>query len=80
MIEWFPYFALVALCFVIVTLLAQLNRERQERTDTQKLYRELALRVRNAQLDVELHGPIDPMDHLRSHGPRRATVEDVEGV
>ena len=50
-IEIGHFVAHAAMIWVIIALLRQLNREREERDVSQKMYRELALRVRVAQLD-----------------------------
>lgn len=72
------------LIYVIIVLLKQLNREREERNASQQQYRELALRVRSVQLDEEVTRHMDPVEYFaernkKVRGPR-STVSSVEGV
>ena len=87
-IEIGHFVAHAAMIWVIIALLRQLNREREERDVSQKMYRELALRVRVAQLDEEVTSHMDPVEYFHARqreADRResglpSTVSDVEGV
>ena len=73
------------LLYVIVCLLKLVNREREERNRSQGMYRELALRVRQVQLEMEeSSSQVDPFKHYRDKArmaePAASTVADVEGI
>jgi hypothetical protein len=74
----------VVLIYVIVILLKQLNREREERNTSQQQYRELALRVRSVQLDEEVTRHMDPVEYFAKRNKKptgpRSTVSEVEGA
>ena len=78
-------FIALALFAVCCALLRQLNLERDERREMMERYRELALRVRWAQLKAEEN--IDPIHYAgmeerlfeEEYAGQQSTTEEVEG-
>ena len=77
MSEVYSFFTVIMFILIIAALLRHLNLERKERREMKERYQNLALRVRQTQLNMET--PDQYMEHGIRFPEPQTSVADVEG-